>query len=80
LYAQHLNEVQAVLLDMVVPMMDGRAIIRALRKLNPQCRIIATSGLLLHEIADEEVAQFLSKPFTAEKLLKTLAAVIRPTG
>jgi PAS domain S-box-containing protein len=80
LYAQHLNEVQAVLLDMVVPMMDGRAIIRALRKLNPQCRIIATSGLLLNEIADEEVAQFLSKPFTAEKLLKTLATVIRPTG
>ena len=78
LYAQHLNDVQAVLLDMVVPMMDGRAIIRALRKLNPQCRIIATSGLLSNEAGNEEVAQFLSKPFTAEKLLKTLAAVIRP--
>ncbi len=80
LYAQHLDEVQAVLLDMVVPLMDGRAIIRALHKLNPQCRIIATSGLLLNEVGSEEVAQFLSKPFTAEKLLKTLAAVIRPAN
>ncbi len=80
MYAQHLDSVQAVLLDMVVPMMDGRAIIRALRKLNPNCRIIATSGLLTNEAEREEVAQFLSKPFTAEKLLKTLAAVIRPVS
>jgi PAS domain S-box-containing protein len=78
LYAQHLDSVKVVLLDMVVPMMDGRAIIRALRKLNPQCLIIATSGLLMNESEREEVTQFLSKPFTAEKLLKTLASVIRP--
>ena len=60
--------------------MDGRALIRALRKLNPQCIIIGTSGLLLHDqLADpawEGITQFLSKPFTAEKLLKTLAAVL----
>ncbi len=80
LYAQHLDSVQVILLDMVVPMMDGRAIIRALRKLNPQCLIIATSGLLMNDVEREDVTQFLSKPFTAEKLLKTLAAVIRPAN
>ena len=80
LYAQHLDSVQVVLLDMIVPRMDGRAIIRALRKLNPTCRIIATSGLLMSEAEREEVTQFLSKPFTAERLLKTLATVIRPNG
>ena len=80
LYAQHLETVKVVLLDMVVPMMDGRAIIRALRKLNPNCHIIATSGLLMNEAEREGVTQFLSKPFTAEKLLKTLAVVIRPVS
>lgn len=83
LYAQHLAEVKAVVLDLVVPAMDGRALIRALRKLNPHCIIIGTSGLLLHEqLSDpawEGITQFLSKPFTAEKLLKTLAAVLLPT-
>jgi CheY-like chemotaxis protein len=80
LYAQHLASVQVVLLDLMLPLMDGRAIMRALRKLNPQCRIIATSGLLLNEQMTDatltEVTQFLSKPFTAEKLLKTLATVL----
>lgn len=77
MYAQHLDSVKAVLLDMMVPVMDGRAIIRALRKLNPNCQIIATSGLLMSEAEGAEVAQFLIKPFTAEKLLKALAAVIQ---
>lgn len=80
LYAQHLTAVQAIVLDLVVPSMDGRALIRALRKLNPQCIIIGTSGLLLQDqLADpawEGLTQFLSKPFTAEKLLKTLATVL----
>lgn len=79
-YAQHVASVEVILLDMVVPRMDGRAIIRALRKLNPNCRIIATSGLLMDEAEREEVTQFLSKPFTAETMLKTLASVIRPNG
>ncbi|HEX4949217.1 MAG TPA: ATP-binding protein, partial [Blastocatellia bacterium] len=77
LYAQHLDSVKAVLLDMVVPTMDGQAIIRALRKLNPNCLIIATSGLLTNEQELDEVAHFLSKPFTAEKLLKILATALQ---
>ena len=80
LYAQHLTSVKVVLLDMVVPMMDGRAMIRALRKLNPTGIIIGTSGLLLSDglaaPAADGVTCFLSKPFTAEKLLKTLATVL----
>jgi PAS domain S-box-containing protein len=80
LYAQHLDSVKVVLLDMVVPVINGRAIIRALRKLNPQCLIIATSGLVMNESERAEVTQFLSKPFTAEKLLQTLASVIRPVS
>ena len=80
LYAQHLSETKVVVLDMVVPAMDGRALMRALRQLNPQCTIIGTSGLLLNDQMPDPtwdgVTQFLSKPFTAEKLLKTLATVL----
>ena len=36
---------QVVLTDMMMPYMDGPATIRALRKLNPAVRIIASSGL-----------------------------------
>ena len=81
LYADKKNEIAVVLTDMVMPFMDGPATIRALQRMNPDVRIIAASGLGAGqrggEGALEGVAVFLNKPYTAEKLLKTLAQVLR---
>jgi DNA-binding NtrC family response regulator len=61
--------------------MDGPATIRALQKMNPRVRVIAASGLSANDKAAEAasvgVHAFLSKPYTAEKLLKTLAEILR---
>ncbi|HKG22126.1 MAG TPA: PAS domain S-box protein [Blastocatellia bacterium] len=80
MYAQHGDEIKAVLTDMMMPYMDGPATIRALQKLNPQVRIIASSGLTENsktiEAAGAGVKIFLSKPYTAEKLLKALAELL----
>jgi two-component system cell cycle sensor histidine kinase/response regulator CckA len=80
LYAQHKDEIKAVLTDTMMPYMDGPATVRALSKLNPQVRVIATSGLdangILVESTGAGVRAFLSKPYTAEKLLLTLADVL----
>src|SRR6185436_16118661 len=80
IYADKKNEIAAVLTDMVMPFMDGPATIRALQRMNPQVRIIAASGLgtgqRAGEGALEGVTVFLNKPYTAEKLLKTLAQVL----
>jgi two-component system cell cycle sensor histidine kinase/response regulator CckA len=81
LYAQHREEVAAVLTDMMMPFMDGPATIRALQKMNPKVRIIAASGLGASDKAAEAasvgVHTFLPKPFTAERLLKALAEVLQ---
>ena len=81
LYADKKNEIAAVLTDMVMPFMDGPATIRALLRMNPGVRIIAASGLGAGqrggEGALEGVSVFLNKPYTAEKLLKTLAQVLK---
>ncbi|HEU4834607.1 MAG TPA: PAS domain S-box protein [Pyrinomonadaceae bacterium] len=81
LYADKKNEIAVVLTDMVMPFMDGPATIRALMRMNPGVRIIAASGLGtgMHagEGTLEGVTVFLNKPYTAEKLLKTLAEVLR---
>ena len=79
-YAEHRKEVDAVLIDMVMPYLDGAATIRALRKLNPDVKIIASSGLAandkLFEDADVGVRTFLSKPYSAEKLLRALSEIL----
>jgi len=81
LYADKKNEIAVVLTDMVMPFMDGPATIRALQRMNPKVRIIAASGLgagqRAGEGALEGVAVFLNKPYTAEKLLNTLAHVLK---
>lgn len=81
LFAQHRKEIRCVISDMLMPYMDGPATIRALRKLDPAIKIIATSGLKSDtktaEAAQLGVTTFLAKPYTAEKLLKTLAAILR---
>jgi PAS domain S-box-containing protein len=81
LYADRKTEIAVVLTDMVMPFMDGPATIRALQRMNPKVRIIAASGLGTGHHAGEGmlegVSVFLNKPYTAEKLLKTLAEVLR---
>jgi PAS domain S-box-containing protein len=80
-YAQRRDEIAVVLTDMLMPFMDGPATIRALQKMNPKVRIIAASGLTAGhkpgESALEGVKLFLSKPYTAERLLKAIADVLR---
>ncbi|HEY0658657.1 MAG TPA: response regulator, partial [Pyrinomonadaceae bacterium] len=80
-YAEKKAAISLVLTDMAMPHMDGLALIRVLRKLNPTLKIIAASGLpsseQLAEISVLGVNTFLSKPFTAEKLLTTIAEVLK---
>jgi two-component system cell cycle sensor histidine kinase/response regulator CckA len=81
LYAQNREDVAGVLTDMMMPFMDGPSTIRALQKMNPQVKIIAASGLAGQDKAAEAsaagVQMFLPKPYTAEKLLKALAQLLR---
>ncbi|WP_238360588.1 GAF domain-containing hybrid sensor histidine kinase/response regulator [Iningainema tapete] len=80
LYAQHKAKISLVLMDMMMPEMDGQTTIRTLQKINPQIKIIATSGLAsndrIAQAAGVGVKAFLSKPYTAPELLKTLSSVL----
>ncbi len=73
------DKIDLVITDMSMPYMDGAATIRALRKINPQLKIISASGLTNLQRTDNKdlnTNAFLLKPFTAEKLLKTVAEVM----
>jgi CheY-like chemotaxis protein len=80
-FAEHRGDVKVVITDMMMPYMDGPATIRALRRLDSKVKIIATSGLKaedkISDAAQLGVKTFLPKPYTAEKLLKTVAAALK---
>ena len=80
LYAQYRDKISAVLMDIMLPSLDGLTAIRTLRKINPQVRIIASSGLTsdnkLSAVAAIGVNTFLSKPYTVNELLLSLQKVL----
>ena len=52
LYYQRSNEIVAVVLDMVMPGMDGREVYR-LRAVNPNVKVIISSGCSQDQDADD---------------------------
>lgn len=77
IFREHGAEIDLVMLDMLMPGMDGRKTLAALREIDPRVRVVLTSGLSIEErVADLDVAAFLPKPFTAERLLKALREVL----
>ena len=64
----------------MMPIMDGAAMMRVLKKLEPNIKVIATSGMdqdaKFEELKALGMKAFLSKPYTAEKILTTLRTVL----
>ena len=80
-YRRNIKDVVLVITDMMMPVRDGWETIRVLRAINPALKIVVTSGLVSTEKENDgwhKITQaFLAKPFTAEKLLRTLDEVLQ---
>jgi two-component system, cell cycle sensor histidine kinase and response regulator CckA len=74
------GSIQLVITDMNMPLMDGSSTIRALRKLDPNLKIIVSSGLLTNVnsagLDGLETQGYLTKPYTAEQLLLMVQKVL----
>jgi CheY-like chemotaxis protein len=83
LYGRHAKKVAVILMDMVMPVMDGPTTIHALCRWSQHLKIIAVSGLSsemdMTKIPAEAVKAFLPKPYTTAKLLKTTHQVLADT-
>jgi PAS domain S-box-containing protein len=78
MYVKHQADVHAVLMDVMMPDIDGISAIRVLQRLNPAVKIIAMSGLSSNREAalTAGATVFLPKPFVMKDLLETLYNLI----
>lgn len=78
LYAEHRHEIKVVLMDVMMPNMDGVSAIHALHRINPAVKIIAISGLSANRntVLAAGAAAFLSKPYSVEEMLRTVYDLI----
>ncbi len=81
-YARERENISAVITDMMMPVVDGIALSRALKTMNPAVRIIAASGHMAAARAKEldslNVCRVLDKPFCTNALLGALHDALAP--
>ncbi len=79
-YKKYWRKIDLVILDMIMPEMNGRDAFIAMQKINPGIKALLTSGYSLNgeaqAILDKGVKDFLQKPFKQEELLRKIVEVL----
>jgi two-component system, cell cycle sensor histidine kinase and response regulator CckA len=81
LFFERRDNISAIITDLHMGIMDGIALVRSLRKVAPETRVIVSSG----HISDEKrvvlkglgVESILEKPYSAEKLLRSVHDILK---
>ncbi len=80
LYRQHQGDIRAVVLDLVMPTMSGRATFLALREISTDVCVLLMSGHAMNEDVQALVGLgakgFLSKPYSIDELAQALVDVL----
>ncbi|MFW5882452.1 MAG: PAS domain S-box protein [Planctomycetota bacterium] len=83
-YRQDWPEIDLVILDMIMPGLDGRDTFRAMKAINPAIRAILASGYSLNEQSQAILAEgalgFVQKPFSPDELLRAVECATMEQG
>jgi len=75
-YSEHVSEIDLVVLDLVLPDMNGREALAVLQSTDPSVRVLLVSGYTADEeirgILESETIEFLEKPFLLADLAESL--------
>ena len=72
-FDKHAHEIQLVILDVIMPRMNGHDALMAIREINPDCCCLMVTGYidteLLTPIIESGISGILRKPFGMSELL-----------
>ena len=80
LYTEREDPIDLVILDMIMPDMDGRKTYEKLREINPHIKVLLASGYSItgqvSEILKGGFSGFIQKPFNMIRLSKKMRSVL----
>lgn len=82
MYQQRMNDIDLVILDLTMPKMSGIMCYRWLTRINPQVKVILSSGYNSENI-DQDILtapniRFVQKPYLIEELLNAIKQLLEP--
>ncbi len=79
-YVKNRDEIALVLTDSIMPVMGGFALISAIHEIDPEAKVMVTSGNSSDESDTRQAAEsgsgFLPKPYSAEQLLEKVSSIL----
>lgn len=83
MYRKHQDEIDLVLLDLVMPRMCGEECFATIRRINPTCKVVITSGFSAHsgthQLIEDGAFAFLKKPYTMHQLSTVIHNALHDT-
>jgi CheY-like chemotaxis protein len=80
LYQDHGADIDLLVLDLTMPVMDGKACFARIRELDPAARVIVATGHAVNEAAQELLDRgargFVQKPFVKSELAQAVAGAL----
>lgn len=81
LYAENMNSISLVLLDLTMPKMPGIMVLDKLRESNPEVKVLVSSGHSEEELRKlTGAAGYVTKPYKAINLMKSIRAILDGKG
>ena len=80
LFQDHKEIVDIVIIDVVMPDLGGAEVIEAIKKINPDVKIMLLSGYGIDRKTNEimqSCSGFIQKPFSMKELSETIKAVMK---
>ena len=80
IYEKNCKKIDLVIMDIMMPMLNGKQASDRIKELNPDAKIIVSSGFIDSELATQMLAagttKYVEKPFHLQELLYTVRACL----
>ena len=70
------DRIDLVLLDMIMPRMSGEEVLAEMVALDPEVKVVVSTGISAEELQTEAAKAILSKPYRAVRVLQTVRQVL----
>ncbi|OGE81355.1 MAG: hypothetical protein A2Y39_01330 [Candidatus Delongbacteria bacterium GWF2_40_14] len=83
-YKNNWEDTELVILDMVMPQLNGAETFKLLKDINPEAKVLLSSGYSItgeaQKLLDQGANGFIQKPFTSQELAKSIAEIFSDRG